>query len=952
MSDVAFIETQFPVAKLSAESYKEREAGASQTLTGLGKWWGRKPLILVRAAILGCLLPSTNDPLKDREIFLQLMTMDDDGIKRRLRGPVPPGKFDAMAPELSAQYRAADRQRRVVLADRAIARIPYNAKIDLCVRPEEVDGPDAVAWASINAHLGTRARSLVDFVRELGFRRFGHPVTVGDPFSGGGSIPFEAARLGCDVHGTDLNPVAALLTWASIHLVGGSEAVRSRVDRKLTEAFDRVQTQVEAFGIERSEEGWQAEAYLYCVEVLPPGCDYWIPLAPNWTIAERTRVCAVLRPHGSDGRIGIDIVENAADAEWLRARSTASATVKGRILDPFDASRSWSLEALRGASDLRRWSAEQLVPGIGDVFQERLYCIRWRLPDGTRAYRAPSEHDLKMEARCLALLEGKWASWREAGVVPRDALQPGDKTDEPVKTRGWTHWHHLFTPRQLLVHGLLAEQVEHFDGDKEAQAALLLGVGSAANRDSKLCVWTYQLARSGGIGASSQTFLNQALNPMYNWGQRTLAGLRDDIKLPAAATPIGLVQRTIGTLDARDVETTCDLWITDPPYADAVNYHELGDFFLAWYSGLLPKLFPEWAADSRAALAVKGDGEDFRHAMVEIYTRLAKRMPDSGMQVVMFTHQDPSVWADLGMILWAAGLHVTAAWTIGTETAAAGLKDGNYVQGTVLLVLRKRLAGGNGFLDEVYPLVADEVRRQIDSMRLLDDDSDPSFGDTDYQLAAYAAALRVLTGYATIDDDDVREELFRPKPSVGRGRKRTVAKSRFETVIDRAIEIACEYLKPRGLEDQWATLTSDERLYLRAIDIESRGERRSGVYQELARGFGVKDVKVMLQSERANSVRVKTATEFGRRDLGGLDFAGTALRRLLFAIHETAQSGNPDIGRRYLFDEVGDYWERRVRMVAVLEWLAALGQQSGMAHWHNDAEAARLLAGRLRNDHG
>ena len=35
-----FIETQFPIARLSAESYKERKAGASQTLTGLGKWWG------------------------------------------------------------------------------------------------------------------------------------------------------------------------------------------------------------------------------------------------------------------------------------------------------------------------------------------------------------------------------------------------------------------------------------------------------------------------------------------------------------------------------------------------------------------------------------------------------------------------------------------------------------------------------------------------------------------------------------------------------------------------------------------------------------------------------------------------------------------------------------------------------------------------------------------------
>ena len=51
----AFIETQFPIARLSAESYKERKAVSGQTLTGLGKWWGRKPLILVRvrAGVLG-----------------------------------------------------------------------------------------------------------------------------------------------------------------------------------------------------------------------------------------------------------------------------------------------------------------------------------------------------------------------------------------------------------------------------------------------------------------------------------------------------------------------------------------------------------------------------------------------------------------------------------------------------------------------------------------------------------------------------------------------------------------------------------------------------------------------------------------------------------------------------------------------------------------------------------
>ena len=66
----AFIEKQFPVSKLSKESDKERKAAQSQTITGLGKWWGRKPLILVRAAVLGCLMPASDNPRRDMEIFL------------------------------------------------------------------------------------------------------------------------------------------------------------------------------------------------------------------------------------------------------------------------------------------------------------------------------------------------------------------------------------------------------------------------------------------------------------------------------------------------------------------------------------------------------------------------------------------------------------------------------------------------------------------------------------------------------------------------------------------------------------------------------------------------------------------------------------------------------------------------------------------------------------------
>src|SRR3954465_7998816 len=83
MRTPCFLETQFPAALLSLESAKERKAVAGQTLTGLGKWWGRKPLILVRASIVGMLMPASDDPKKDREIFLKILTMDDTGVWQR-----------------------------------------------------------------------------------------------------------------------------------------------------------------------------------------------------------------------------------------------------------------------------------------------------------------------------------------------------------------------------------------------------------------------------------------------------------------------------------------------------------------------------------------------------------------------------------------------------------------------------------------------------------------------------------------------------------------------------------------------------------------------------------------------------------------------------------------------------------------------------------------------------
>ncbi len=202
----------------------------------------------------------------------------------------------------------------------------------------------------------------------------------------------------------------------------------------------------------------------------------------------------------------------------------------------------------------------------------------------------------------------------------------------------------------------------------------------------------------------------------------------------------------VKVIDGRAIAADCDYWLTDPPHADAINYYQLSEFFLAWYEKHLPRLFADWTPDSRRSLAIRGSGKEIREGMVDAYRNLAAHMPDNGLQIVMFTHQDAGVWADLALILWSAGLRVTAAWTIATETESA-LKEGNYVQGTVLMVLRKQTSEDVAFLDEIVPQVEIEVEEQLKSMLALDDQEDPNFSDADYQLAAYAAALRVLTQY-------------------------------------------------------------------------------------------------------------------------------------------------------------------------------------------------------------
>ena len=997
----ALIEGVFPAQKISFEAQRERKAGAGQTLTALGSYWkGRKPLILVRSIVLGSLLPQTDDNEKDLEIFEALMGFDDEGLARRaLKQNALKPKDIAARIELSnpwsyfnhnikpeddlfedvAQWtfplncdeegislrwrRDITEEDKLTLYHKAMATFnSYEEKASLCKRPEEVDQDwlYSPVWQKLNrhyAHLDISADSVESLIEQLGKLRYGHRPRVGDTFSGGGSIPFEAARLGCDVYAADLNPIACMLTWGAANIIGCELEQRAEIKHDQYRTAEKVDEEITELGIEHDAHGNRAKAYLYCLETRCPETGWLIPMSPSWVISKSRSVVAKLIPDYTNKLFQIEIHNDVSSEEMKDAEI---GTVRGGALTYLldDVVHTTPIATLRGdyrdadgksANRLRRWDKSDFKPRADDIFQERLYAIQWISKESLNQTRpetyfsSVTKEDLERERMIENLVEKNLSHWQEHGLVPDMTIDPGYNTDQPIRERGWTYWHHLFSPRALLVLSIIRKYLNAIN------APCLLG---SVNYSAKLCRWETSHKRMASDGSGKQTggasdnskdvFSNQALNTFFNWGQRSFYMLQTEFHVDYKERGECRENFSVQTAPANSVKHVSDLWITDPPYADAVNYHEITEFFIGWLRKNPPVPFNEWTWDSRRALAIKGSGDDFRRGMIDAYSAMAEHMPDDGMQCVMFTHQDTSVWSDMIGIFWASGLQVVAAWYIATETTSEQ-KKGGYVQGTVILMLRKRAAGDRaGFKQRILPAVRTEVKRQIETMMHLNDEvkdkmGEPVFNDSDLQMAGYAAALKVLTAYTQIGDEDVTAFAMRPRQ---RGEVTVV-----DEIVQQAAEAANSLLVPEGIApDTWHKLNGIQRFYLRMMDMESTGASKLDNYQNFAKAFRVVDYTKVMANMTANKAQLKHVTDFASRDLTeSTELGATWLGRLIIGLQQLLAETEPQVVIGQLQAELADFMEVRPLLIDMLGFMEKMAPEDEVR------QAAEVLAARLRN---
>ena len=249
-------------------------------------------------------------------------------------------------------------------------------------------------------------------------------------------------------------------------------------------------------------------------------------------------------------------------------------------------------------------------------------------------------------------------------------------------------------------------------------------------------------------------------------------------------------------------------------------------------------------------------------------------------------------------------------------------------------------------MQRVLLIIKAEVKAQIESMQVLESKEEPNFSDPDYVLAAYAASLKVLTSYKNIGELDIDYEL---NLAINNPTNSQVVK-----IIENAKKIAYDCIIPIDFDGYlWKELSNSERFYIKGLESEKHNNYQISTYQEYARGFSIGSYSQLMANERANTARLKTATEFAMRTVNdNPNFERSILRTVLAAIHiAIKEDGIPEKGLFHIKNQVADYWGSRDMIKQLLIFLKDTKDIDNMPHWTESADMADHLYVLVDNDH-
>jgi putative DNA methylase len=598
---------------------------------------------------------------------------------------------------------------------------------------------ELVKWENSNDE-NVLGQARAEIMRSTG----GNPPPVLDPFCGGGSIPLEAQRLGLEAHGSDLNPVAVLITKALIEIppkFAGQPPVNPESRKGIGHAEGwkgarGLAEDVRYYGKWMRDEAEKRIGHLYpkgpngetviawlwarTVRCPNPACGATMPLVGSLWLSKRPRRKAWIEP----------VVDRVAKEVIFEVR-----TGNGVPPDPPKVGRGAKFRCLvceQVAED--RYIRDQ--GQAGDMGQQMMAAVAEGRHE--RTYLPVTEEHLAVARQAYPA----WAPEEELPYEPRAIW---------CTLYGLRTYRNLFTDRQLaalstfnslvsetrervrqdaVASGYSGDDVTLNDGGRGAQAYadavatyLAFAVDRVVDRHSSICTWdsspsklqlrntfarqgipmTWDFAEGNPFSSSSGTWI-----PSIEWVASTID------KLPATGS--GASKQVDAALIVDGIGSP--LVSTDPPYYDNIGYADLSDFFYVWlrrslgevYSDLfstllVPKAQELVAAPYRFNGSKQEAREYFEEGLGNAFARVRKKANSDYPTTIYYAFKQSEYagdgngtlsvastgWETMLEGLLAADFQITGTWPMRTEMGNRSVATGtNALASSIILVCRPR----------------------------------------------------------------------------------------------------------------------------------------------------------------------------------------------------------------------------------------------------------------------
>ncbi len=630
-------------------------------------------------------------------------------------------------------------------------------------------------------------KTILDKARkEITIAANGGVPKVLDPFAGGGAIPLEALRLGCETYASDYNPVATLMLKCTLEypqdfLMSDGESqyglASDRVGNPLVDAvskwsdriFADVKKELAKYYPER-EKGSVPVGYVWArtVNCQNPSCNAEIPLLRQLWLARKSNMKVSLYPYVRAGRVEFKIVGDGYDrspegfnpANGTVSKAVGKCLVCGSIVDD---------------TTMRRLFAD------GKSGQRMVVVVFHQSGSKGKKFRVARKEDVDDFSKAAEQLKLKRETLaKEWGVdpVPDEPLPPKETLGFRVQRYGMLEWGDLFNQRQKLSLIVFAEKLrvirDQIEGEGEERGRavvsyLALGFDKLVSASSVLSKWKPTSVQEtptlggGGRQSLSMTWDYFELNPISGIGMswpKTIDVMLDSFRILKETTRPAIVKQN-SALSLPYPDNYFDGVFTDPPYYDNVPYSHLSDFFYVWLKRLIGQMYPELfvtplspkeseiVAYSHGEGGFEGGKAFFEEMLGRSFVEINRVLRPGGIAVIVYAHKSTAGWETLINSLLSSGLVVTAAWPIQTEMRERlRAKESAALGSSIYMVARKISKYETGFYREVRQELRDHLNRKLDGVWA------EGVHGADFFISAIGSAIEVFGKYCQVLDDE------------------------------------------------------------------------------------------------------------------------------------------------------------------------------------------------------